>query len=248
MNTEADFATMLTELHMGELKTALPELFNQAVKDQPAYPEFLKCCLETEITARQKKSLDIRMKQARFPYEGLLENFDFGFQTSVSKRQIDTLKGMHWLKDAYNLIFLGPPGIGKSHLAVGLGIEAVKQGYHVCFITLDELLNILKTKTMLQRSQRRVKQLLNADLVILDEVGYGEVSKLEANLLFQFISGLYENVSVIVTTNKGFDEWPSFLGDAVITTAILDRLVHNSEIFNMTGDSYRLQHRNTIFK
>jgi len=248
MNTETDFATMLTELHMGELKKVLPELFNQAVKDQPAYPEFLKYCLEAEVTARQKKSLDIRMKQAKFPYEGLLENFDFGFQTSVSKRQIDTLRGMHWLKDAYNLIFLGPPGIGKSHLAVGLGIEAVKQGYHVCFITLDELLNILKTKTMLQRSQRRVKQLLNADLVVLDEVGYGDVSKLEANLLFQFISGLYENVSVIVTTNKGFDEWPSFLGDAVITTAILDRLVHNSEIFNMTGDSYRLQHRNTIFK
>jgi DNA replication protein DnaC len=155
---------------------------------------------------------------------------------------------MHWLKDAYNIIFLGPPGIGKSHLAVGLGIEAVNQGYHAYFITLDELLTILKTQTMLQRSQRRVKQLLNADLVILDEVGYGEVSKLEANLLFQFISGLYENVSIIVTTNKGFDEWPSFLGDAVITTAILDRLVHNSEIFNMTGDSYRLQHRNTIFK
>jgi DNA replication protein DnaC len=239
---------MLTELHMNELKKALPQLFNQAVKEQSAYPEFLKRCLETEVVARQQKSLAIRMKQARFPYMGLVETFDFGFQTSVSKRQIDTLKEMHWLKDAYNIIFLGPPGIGKSHLAVGLGIEAVNQGYHAYFITLDELLTILKTQTMLQRSQRRVKQLLNADLVILDEVGYGEVSKLEANLLFQFISGLYENVSIIVTTNKGFDEWPSFLGDAVITTAILDRLVHNSEIFNMTGDSYRLQHHNTIFK
>ncbi len=248
MNTETEFTTMLTELHMSELKNVLPQLFSQAVKEQPAYPEFLKRCLETEVIARQKKSLDTRMKQAKFPYPGLLENFDFGFQTAVSKRQIDTLKEMHWLKDAYNIIFLGPPGIGKSHLAVGLGIEAVIQGYHAYFIMLDELLTILKTQTMLQRSQRRVKQLLNADLVVLDEVGYGEVSKLEANMLFQFISGLYENVSIIVTTNKGFDEWPSFLGDAVITTAILDRLVHNSEIFNMTGDSYRLQHRNTIFK
>ncbi len=248
MSTNAAVNKMLSDLHLNEFRKSLAELLNQAIQKQPSYLEFLKICLEAEVAARQDKSLLMRMKQARFPYEGVLDKFDFGFQTSVSKRQIETLKEMHWLKDAYNLIFLGPPGIGKTHLAVGLGIEAVRLGYHAYFITLDELLTVLKTQPMLQRSQRRAKQLLAADLVILDEVGYGEVNKHEANLLFQFISSLYQNISVIVTTNKGFDEWPSFLGDAVITTAILDRLVHKSEIFNMVGDSYRLQHRNTIFK
>jgi len=141
---------------------------------------------------------------------------------------------------------IASPGVGKSHLAVGLGIRAVELGYHVSFITMDELMRTLKTAEILAKSKRRLKHITTADLLIIDEVGFLPISRPEANLFFQLVSKLYQNTSIIITSNKGFDEWPEFLGDPVIATAILDRLVHNSELFNMTGDSYRLKHRNTI--
>jgi len=239
---------LLTELHLTTLEKELSRLLTEATRTEPAYLNFLYQCLSAEVQARRDKSLTIRMKQSGFPDGKTLERFDFGFQTSVTKKQIESLRGMHWLNQSFNILFLGPPGIGKTHLAVSLGIEAIKQGYHAYFVTLDELIKLLKTETISVKSKRRVKKMLNSDLVVIDEVGFLPVTRQEANLLFQFISGLYENTSIIVTSNKGFDEWPEFLGDPVIATAILDRLVHHSEIFNMVGDSYRLNHRDTIFK
>ena len=239
---------LLIELRLATLEKELFRLLTEATQSEPSYLSFLHGCLSVEVQIRKDKSLAARMKQSGFPDDKTLERFDFGFQPSVTKKQMESLRGMHWLTQAFNILFLGPPGIGKTHLAVSLGIEAIRQGYRAYFVTLDELIKLLKTESISARSKHKIKNMLAADLVTIDEVGFLPVTRQEANLLFQFINALYENTSIIVTSNKGFDEWPEFLGDPVIATAILDRLVHHSEIFNMVGDSYRLHHRNTIFK
>lgn len=237
---------LLSELHLTVLAKEIPHLLTMAAKNDSPHLDFLASCLTAEAEKRRTTALERRMKQAGFPMPMEWSAFDFGFQTSVTRRQIEALMGMHWLKEAFNILFLGPPGIGKTHLAVSLGREAVRQGYRVYFTTLQELIKLLATEVITARSKCKLKKLRNADLVIIDEVGFLPVTRQEANLLFQFINELYENISIILTSNKGFDEWPEFLGDPVIATAILDRLVHHSEIFNMTGDSYRVKHRTTI--
>lgn len=238
---------LLRDLRLSGMKEALENQLLTAMQDDLSHLDFLHRLCKIEIDLRNEKSRQRRLKQAQFPFHKTVEEFDFGFQNSISKQHMKSLLEMHWLEKAFNLMFLGPPGIGKTHLAVALGIQAVDMGYNVSFVTLDELVRLLNTQDLLTRSKRALTRLLKADLVIIDEIGFLPISREDANLLYQVINTLYEKTSLILTSNKGFEEWAEFLGDATITTAILDRLVHYCEIFNMTGDSYRMQNRETIF-
>jgi len=170
------------------------------------------------------------------------------YQRSVSKKHMIMLKELSWLESAFNILFIGPPGIGKSHLAIALGIAAVNAGYRTAFTHMEQLIHIFRTLEISAKSKQRMKKITQAQLVIIDEVGFQPITRTEANALFSLVNQLYQKTSVILTSNKGVAEWGEFMGDAVITAAMLDRLMHKCEVFDMDGDSYRLAHRERILK
>jgi len=248
MTMQDETVSYLTTLGLSSIRDNLNQLLPDINGRELSYLEFLHHILKAELLARDKRSRDRRLQAAEFPYIRTPDDYNYTFNNSVTKRQINQLLDLTWIESAYNIIFLGPSGVGKTHLAVTLGVQAVEQGYKVTFITMEKLIKLLKTEEISVRARQRLRKIMNSDLVIIDELGFQPISRQESNLFFQVISNLYEQRSVIITSNKGFEEWAELLQDPIITTAVLDRLTHHSEIFNMTGDSYRLKHRNTIFE
>ncbi len=232
--------TMMTKLRLEKVD------FQILFQGEHSPLESIDLFLAEQIRLKDQKATENRIKRSGMPQMKTLEEFDFGFQQSITKEQMLRLSDFTWIEQAYNIMFLGPPSVGKSHLATALGYMALHKGYIVSFLCLDDLIRILKTADITASSKRKLKYLYQAHLIIIDEVGFLPVSKTESNLLFTFIAAMHEKTSLIITSNKGFSEWSGFLGDEVITTAILDRLVYKCEIFNMTGEGYRLKNRKTI--
>ena len=177
-----------------------------------------------------------------------IDDFDLSFQKSITSKQINRLVELEWIDRMFNLIFLGPPGVGKTHLAIAMGLKAVDAGYKVSFISMDNLMHILKTQDISRKSKGKINSILSSSLVIIDELGYLPITKEEANMFFQLISALHEQASLIITSNKGFEDWAELLGDPALTTAVLDRIAYRCELFNMEGKSFRLEHRESLFK
>ncbi len=238
----------LLSLNMKHAAEALSELLERSQKEEWSSLKTIQALLAKERDNLSDKARSKRMKDAGFPYMATLEEFDFGFQKSVSKKHMLQLMELSWLESAFNILFIGPPSVGKTHLAVSLGIAAVNAGYKTVFIHMEQLVHIFRTLEISAKSRQKLKKLTQADLVIIDEVGFQPVTRSEANMLFGVVNQLYQQTSIILSSNKGVAECGEFMGDPVITTAMLDRLMHKCEVFDMDGDSYRLAHRERILR
>lgn len=240
--------SMLKTLNMHHTSETLNDLFEKAREKSMTYEKFLEETLKGEIKGREKRKLEKRLKLASFPEYKTLSEFNLSEQQSLSQKQLNQLKELIWLEQGYNIIFLGPPGVGKTHMALGIGIEAINNGYKVKFSTMADLVHNLKTQEISSVSRNTIKRIVESDLFIIDDLMFMAMEKHEANLFFQLISKLHGQTSVIITSNKSPEVWGELLGDQAITTAILDRIVHKCEIINFFNDeSYRIKHRKNIF-
>jgi DNA replication protein DnaC len=221
----------------------LDAVCEQAAQRDLDYKDFLVQVLETEWQGRFQRGIEARLRLARFPWIKTLEQFEFDFQPSLDRRQVRELSGLSFVERAHNVVVLGPPGVGKTHLSISLGVKAVEAGYSVLFLTLEQLMTRLMKALHENRLERSLQQLTYPKVLIIDEIGYLPLSQTEASLFFRLVVRRYERASLIVTSNKSFLDWGEVFNDHVLATAVLDRLLHHATTLNIKGESYRLKEK-----
>ena len=241
MKASEQSLTYLKTLQLKGVASELDALIHDAERRNTSYLSFLNQVLTTEITYRVNRRVQRNMVGAHFPAIKTMETFEFGRVTGIGQSEVGNLLDCHWVDTQENLLFFGPPGIGKTHLAIAFGVAAVEKGYKVCFERITNLMKLLKTAEIQKTAEHRIRRILKSSLVIIDEIGYTPIEKREANYFFNLISEMYEKESIIVTSNKSFDSWAEMMGDQVMTTALLDRLLHHARVFTLDGESYRIQ-------
>ena len=225
----------LARLKMTRSAEILDTILLRAEQEKVSYLAFLDGLLEEEVSAKEGRRIVTAMRLASLPHAKTIEEYDFTFHPQLEKKTVMELFDLTFLAKHENVIFLGPPGVGKTHLAIALAVKACGHGFKVLYTTMNNLVAKLK------ESQAKVRPYVSASLVVVDEVGYLPVNANEAYLFFQFVSSRYEKASTIITSNKSFIDWQELFGDQVIASAILDRLLHHCRVVNIKGHSYRLK-------
>jgi len=234
---------LLDKLKMEHLERQLDAVCEQAAQREMDYKSFLAQALQVEWQGRYLKGVETRLRQARFPWVKTLDQFDFAFQPSLDRRQVRELAGLAFVERAHNVVILGPPGVGKTHLAIALGVKAVEAGYSVLFLTLETLMTRLNKARHENRLERALKQLTYPKLLIIDELSYLPLNRQETSLFFRLVARRYERASLVLTSNKRFLDWGEVFNDPVLATAVLDRLLHHATTLNIKGESYRLREK-----
>jgi DNA replication protein DnaC len=222
---------------------SLDSTLKHAQDSKLSYLEFLKYFLEIECSHRNQTAINRNLRTSGIPKIKTFEEFDFSYQHSVNKRQIAEWKAFDWLDRRENKVFMGPPGVGKTHLAISICYQALLNGYRVKFFSMNDLIDEMLIASCEENFKKWLKKLTKFDLIAIDEIGYLPIKSVNSNLFFQLINELYEYRSIILTSNKMFKDWGSAFGDNVITTAILDRILHHAETVIMNGDSYRMKRK-----
>lgn len=230
----------LERLRLPRTQAVLLEVVETAQSQSYSYLQMLDTLLEEEVACKEQRRLDTTFKISGLPFLKTLDEFDFAFQPSVDRQQIASLFDLTFLVRHDNVLFLGPPGVGKTHLAVALAVKCAQAGQTIYYTTMADLIDKLKADHSAGRTGRS-RSHLRASLVVVDEVGYTPIGREECHLFYRFVAARYEKASTVITSNKSFGDWAELFHDPVIVTAILDRLLHHSVVVNIKGHSYRLR-------
>ncbi len=241
--TSTRIRTTAAKLGLPHLAEALNQYIQRADEAKMGYLDLLDLVLSEELAVRDDRRFRNGLRLSKLPHHKTLEDYDFSFQPELDPRKVKDLATLSFVEEKANVALLGPPGVGKTHIAVALAVAACRAGYSIYFTSLDDMVRHLKAAEDQGRLISKLTSYLQPSVLVVDEVGYQPLERAEANLVFQVISKRYEKGSIILTSNKTFGEWGQVFGDEVLATAILDRLLHHCEVVPINGNSYRLKNR-----